>query len=625
MAGIVHEVKNVPAEKRKKKVAAYARVSMETEQLTHSFSQQISYYNELIQGNPEWEFAGIYADYGISGTSMAKRPDFQRMMQDCEAGKIDLILVKSISRFARNKIELLETTRHLKSIGVEVRFEKENLSSTSSDGELFLTLLASFAEDEVRSISENIQWAVQKKFENGEEYTMNRALGYRIEDGERMVVPEEAEIVRWLFETYSTGKYSVGELTRMAEEKGFRGLSGKPLAPSYIHVVLHNELYVGDKLLQKTYRVKPGVSKRNHGEKKMYYVEDNHEAIVDRDLFNKVQEILKSRGAGVAFDPMTFTCFTEKVVCGYCGAPVNRRNWVTGRVSKTGKKRWNCTTREEQGNDTCSLKPIMEEDLMEMAKVALGKDSFGDAEFRRKVEKVTLYDRHADFQMADGRKLTVKRPNPSYALKGKFTCGCCGASYLRFPNGTTNKDGILGYYFKCSDQASWRKTTACPNNNVSYDEVMRVAAEALGLKEIDEDIIDDEIRHAEIKWNEITFDLASGERKTVRCETHYALKGKCVCGVCGGTYTILNYTTKSEGVKHTLKCANRIRRRLQEKYGCNNPNLPYGELLRAAADALDLKEIDEDQIDRDIKQVTVQPDRLIFTLRNGKEKIWQRK
>lgn len=625
MAGIVHEVKNAPAEKRKKRVAAYARVSMETEQLAHSFSQQISYYNELIQSNPEWEFAGIYADYGISGTSMAGRPDFQRMMQDCEAGKIDLILVKSISRFARNKLELLETTRHLKSIGVEVQFEKEHLSSTSSDGELFLTLLASFVEDEVRSISENVHWAVQKKFENGEEFNRNRALGYRFEGDKRVIVPEEAKIVRWLFETYSTDNYSIGALARMSEEKGFTGLNGKKLSPAHIHAIFQNEIYVGDRLLQKTYRERPGVSKKNHGERPMYYVEDNHEAIVSRDLYNRVQDVMKSRGVGVAFEPPTYTCFSEKVVCGYCGAPVNRRNWVTGRISKTGKKRWNCVTREVKGNAACSLKPIMEEDLMEMAKTALGKDTFGDAEFKRKVEKVTLYDRHADFLMADGKNVTVKRPNPSYALKGKCTCGCCGANFARFRNGNIDKDGTPGYYFKCSDQASWRKETNCPNNYIKYNEVMRAAAEALGLKEVDEDTIDDEVRHAEFRWNEITFDLASGERKTVKCQTHYPLKGRCVCGVCGGTYTILNYTTKTEGVKHTLKCANRIRRRLQEQYGCNNPNLPYDQLLQAAADVLGLKEIDEDRIDREIRKVTVEPDRLIFTLIDGKEKTWQRK
>ena len=167
MARITKVEQKIPTIKTKKKVAAYARISMESERMNHSLSAQISYYNSLIQKNPEWEFAGVYADDGISGTGIAKRTEFQRMVADCEAGKIDIILTKSIQRFARNTVDLLETVRHLKDIGVEVRFEKENISSMSGDGELMLSILASFAQEESRSISENVKWGTRKRFEQG--------------------------------------------------------------------------------------------------------------------------------------------------------------------------------------------------------------------------------------------------------------------------------------------------------------------------------------------------------------------------------------------------------------------------------------------------------------------------
>lgn len=171
----------IPQLPARKKVAAYARVSMETERLHHSLAAQVSYYSALIQKNPEWEYAGVYADEGITGTAASKRSEFMRMLADCDAGKIDIILTKSISRFARNTVDLLETVRHLKDLGIEVRFEKEHINSLSGDGEVMLTLLASFAQEETRSISENEKWSVKKRFEQGIPTARPRILGYRWE------------------------------------------------------------------------------------------------------------------------------------------------------------------------------------------------------------------------------------------------------------------------------------------------------------------------------------------------------------------------------------------------------------------------------------------------------------
>ena len=190
----------------RKKVAAYARVSMETDRMMHSISTQVSYYNELIQSNPEWEFAGVYADNFISGTAIDRRPEFKRLLDDCEAGKIDIVLTKSISRFARNTVDLLETVRHLKELGIEVQFEKEHINSLSDDGELMLSLLASFAQEESRSISENARWAIQKRFEKGIPNGHFRVYGYRWKDDQLVPVPEEAAIVKRIYQNFLDGK-----------------------------------------------------------------------------------------------------------------------------------------------------------------------------------------------------------------------------------------------------------------------------------------------------------------------------------------------------------------------------------------------------------------------------------
>ena len=196
---------DVPVIRKRKKVAAYARISQENERMMHSLSAQVSYYSEMIQKNPDWEYAGVYADSGISGTGMKNRAEFLRMLQDCEDGKIDIILTKSISRFARNTVDLLQTVRHLKEIGVTVRFEKENIDSTSGDGELMLTILASFAQEEAVSTSLNYTWARRKNFEKGKPQARFRVFGYRWDGWDLIVEPKEAEIVREIYSRYLNG------------------------------------------------------------------------------------------------------------------------------------------------------------------------------------------------------------------------------------------------------------------------------------------------------------------------------------------------------------------------------------------------------------------------------------
>ena len=272
--------KKAPVLPRKKRVAAYARVSMESERMQHSLSAQVSYYSALIQKNPEWEYAGVYADYGISGTGMKDRDEFKRMLADCEAGAIDIILTKSIQRFARNTVDLLNTIRHLKELGIEVRFEKENIHSLSGDGELMLTILASFAQEESRSISENCKWGIRKRYERGETGGC-KIYGYRTKDGNLVIHEEEAVVVRRIFQMFLDGD-SCYSIAQKLNAEGVPSYHRKRFNGEVIGVMIRQEKYTGCTLAQKFYaenRITHKMTK-NKGELPMFFIEETHPAIV---------------------------------------------------------------------------------------------------------------------------------------------------------------------------------------------------------------------------------------------------------------------------------------------------------------------------------------------------------
>ena len=213
MAKIRRIEPNIPRLGGRKRVAAYARVSMETELLHHSLSAQVSHYSSLIQSNPEWEYAGVYADEGITGTSTKKRDEFNRLMKDCDAGKIDLVLVKSISRFARDTVDTLNATRHLKDLGIDVFFEREGIHSMSGEGELLLTLLAAFAQAESQSISENVKWGIRKRFKLGIPNGNKAPYGYRWNGDGFSIIPEQGTVVKEIYRRYLAGEsaYSIAK------------------------------------------------------------------------------------------------------------------------------------------------------------------------------------------------------------------------------------------------------------------------------------------------------------------------------------------------------------------------------------------------------------------------------
>lgn len=323
---------------KKLRVAAYVRVSEETKETQHSLQAQEVFYWRQIHEKAEWELAGIYKDNGISGTDIKRREGFVRLISDCKAGKIDLILVKSVSRFARNTLDLLRIVRYLKQLGVSVRFEEQNIDSLTEEGELMLTLIASVAQAESESISENIKWAIHKAFQNGIGNTRRRTLGYHWVDGKLTVIPEEAEAVKRIFVNFLAGGSHMKTAKELAGE-GITSINGKLISVSAIGNILRNITYTGNTLLQKTFIQDPISKKKmmNTGELPQYFVQDTHEAIIDMDTFEQVQEKL-ARNKEMGRFPYNHTGkkypFTMKVICGCCGRHYTRQLWNTSEKGK---------------------------------------------------------------------------------------------------------------------------------------------------------------------------------------------------------------------------------------------------------------------------------------------------
>lgn len=515
----------LPVLPTRKKVAAYARVSVETERLHHSLSAQVSYYSELIQANPEWEYIGVYADDGITGTKASKREEFQRMLDDCEAGKIDIILTKSISRFARNTVDLLETVRHLKELGIEVRFEKENINSLSGDGEVMMTLLASFAQEEITSLSNNVKWGVRKRMEQGIPNGHFRVYGYRWEGDQLVIEPEEAAIVRRIFQNFLDGKSRL-ETEREFAAEGITTANGCRWVDSNIKVILTNITYTGNLLLQKEFIEDPITKRRkkNRGELPQYYVEDTHEAIIDMETFQYVQEEMARRKELGAFanKSLNITCFTSKLKCSKCGSSYvrNQRSNRTKYTSTYGDTIvvWVCGTTKKKGG-RCSRKDIPERVLREACAEALGLEEFDEDVFLERVDYIMVdLDQNLEFHFYDGTvkvqewESTARKDcwteehkdrqrewmRRNMATSNKFSpfttrvvCGCCGSSCRRQTQSSkTSETGKISYW-RCSGGAK----TNCGIKGIREPELMEITAKVMGTPEFDGDAFRAQVDH----------------------------------------------------------------------------------------------------------------------------------
>lgn len=318
----------------KLRVAAYCRVSTSTLEQLNSYRAQKDFYENMIRSNPEWEFVDVYADEGITGTSTKKRNDFQRLMSDCERMEIDLVITKSISRFARNTTDCIRAVRKLKSLGIAVEFEKEKINTLSAESELILTILSSIAEEESKSISQNIKWANQKRAMEGKPAIFcNKLYGYKRDYRNGIeIIPEEAEIVRYIFNSYVNGK-SHGTIAKELMESGVKTANGRSKwAISTVKLIITNEKYVGDMLVGKQYVTEDGTykRKRNYGQAPQYYITDHHPAIVSRDLFEKAQAVIAQRRKQFGIDMNNLDkynnryIFSHRAFCGECGCRLTR-------------------------------------------------------------------------------------------------------------------------------------------------------------------------------------------------------------------------------------------------------------------------------------------------------------
>lgn len=363
---------------RPKRVAAYCRVSTDKEEQEHSFETQKEMYTEMIMMKPTWQMAGIYADEGITGTIAKKRPGFMKMIEDCRKGKIDMIITKSVSRFSRNNLDCLMYVRELKQLGIPIIFEKEGINTLQVSSELLLTLFGALSQAESESISLNVKLGIRQSLKNGAvRFSYKTFLGYRKgADGEPEIIPEQAAVVRRIYEEFLAGATYLEIAKHLTTDNVPTPRGAKMWSSERIKSILKNEKYKGDALLQKTYITDP-ISKKvkkNNGELPMYYVENSHPAIIERRIFDRVQEEI-ARRAGKKKVKQTGTktelgrysgkyALTELLYCGECGTPYRRCTW-----SRDGKKKivWRCVSRLDYGKKYCKNSPSVDESRLHNA------------------------------------------------------------------------------------------------------------------------------------------------------------------------------------------------------------------------------------------------------------------
>ncbi len=622
----------LPVIQARKKVAAYARVSRDTERLMHSVSAQVSYYSALIQKNPEWEYAGVYADMGISGTDTSKRGEFLRMLADCEEGKIDIILTKSISRFARNTVDLLETVRHLKDLGIEVRFEKEHIHSLSEDGELMLTLLASFAQEESRSISENVKWGVRKRFQSGEIGAANKhILGYRYDDGLRkyVIIPEEAEAVRWMFQMYIDG-VSLRGIAESMNSAGIRTTLGNDFQEASVRQLIFNEVYAGDIRRQKCYMADP-ITKtkvKNCGELPQYYMADCHEAIIDRETYAKVQAEMERR-AGLVNPTYPFT---GKIKCGICGQSFTRRKGTT-----KGKEyvSWFCRAKKEVGM-TCTSRNYSEQNLMEICAKLMGTDSFDGTAFESSVRLISaLPDGSLEVQFFDGQikrwEMSLKpakvldkpvKKRPAHLFDGKIFCGQCGRRYGRAVS--ESKDRHLYWYCRAKSHHG----VTCDSVNYPDSEMKEIFCMVMGLEAFDEGFFTETVERMVVqKTGSIDFHLKDGMVKTyetlkLRSNRHEntstdEFTGKIRCASCGNLY----HRYCCYGKYTYWRCSGKSKVRTE----CSGRDFQDSDIRKVSVYMMGMEEFDAEAFNGTVDYITAFPDSsLEIHFYDGRAERWQR-
>ena len=528
------EVASRQAIQRQLRVAAYCRVSTDSEEQITSYEAQKAYYTQKIEENPDWELAGIFADKGLSGTSMKKRENFNKMIAACKKGKIDTILTKSLSRFARNTVDCLETVRMLKANGIGGIFEKENINSLSGDGELMLTILASFAQEESRSLSENVKWGIRKRFEKGDPCNRNPILGYEWVDDKLVVVPEEAEIVKRIFRNFLDGKSRL-ETERELNAEGITTKRGYRWIDSNIKVILTNITYTGNMLLQKEYITDPITKhrKKNNGELPKYYVENTHEAIIDMETFRWVQEEMERRKklGPLANKSLNTCCFTGKIKCPFC----HKSYMHEIRTDRGYVEYWLCGSRKRKGGRCTVGGSINHKHLQETCAKVLGLQEFDESVFLERVDVIYVPKRETlEFHLKDGTVVTeackntghqdcwteerraatsLKRRNGKRPNRADMTCfskviKCvrCGCNFRKGTRTSANGDKVS--HWRCSEHKG------CNSASLRDDLLRTMAAQGLSIDAFNEEEFERRIDHIDVEEDRLKFYFRDGHSVT---------------------------------------------------------------------------------------------------------------
>ncbi len=403
----------LPQKNKRLRVAAYCRVSTFGPTQLRSLEFQIKTYTEMIRNHPNWIFAGVFFDVE-SGLRRSGRTGLDKMLKKVGKGKIDYIITKSISRMSRDTLEVLKIIRFLRERGINMHFETEDLDSINVDKEFEITLRGMLAQDESRNTSENIQWGFQRKFEKGDIFTKYKNfMGYTCVDGEIVIVPEQAEIVRKIFDLYLQG-LSLGQIKSYLESQGIKTVTGKAIWDAKtIQNMLKNEKYKGDTMLQKTFTedFMTGKKSKNIGQRSRYYVKDSHPAIVPAEVFDKVQQEMAKRARIVRKEDGTVEVSGSKyngkyllgnlLVCGDCGASYRRR-------TESGKVVWRCATRIEKGKQECSFSPTLDEAwIKERLCKLIGEGYYDERIIKDKIDEIEVFDKYIKALKKDGSCLKV--------------------------------------------------------------------------------------------------------------------------------------------------------------------------------------------------------------------------
>ncbi len=410
MAENVEVIERKRNPRKRLQVCAYARVSADSFDMLNSLSQQVMAYSSLIQSHGDWVYRGVYRDYAKTGTK-ENRPGFIEMLSECRKGNIDMVITKSISRFARNTLTVLHSVRELKSLGIDVYFEEQNIHTISPEGEMLLSIMASYYQEESRSMSENVRWRNKKDMEEGRLVGGADMYGYRLIDKTYVTVPEQAEVVKRIFGEYGSGEKGAYLIAKGLNEDGLRTLQGKKWSSSRVMTVLRNYTYTGNLVLQKTY-VEDYLTKKkktNHGERPQYLVEGNHEAIISTELFEKCKAIRESKRAEIEGKRKRYEHtgdFRGIIKCGLCGHSYIHKNGPY-------KEFWVCSTFSRKGKSECASKQIPDKELKIALCKALGMREFDKDGLLSKISSIkAMPDNVLIIATNDGREIEARWDDP---------------------------------------------------------------------------------------------------------------------------------------------------------------------------------------------------------------------